>query len=147
MQVMSTAPDITNSRALSIGDVSRRTSVNIETIRYYERIGILDPPARTRGGRRVFSAAAVKRLGFVRRCRELGFTLDEIRALLTLVAGDNPSCEEVRALTEAHLQTVRSKIADLGRMERVLATLVAECRSGVVPDCPIVEALYSPRAA
>jgi MerR family transcriptional regulator, mercuric resistance operon regulatory protein len=134
--------EVTNSRALWIGDLSRRTGVNIETIRYYERIGLIAPPARTRGGHRAFDGETLRRLGFVRRCRELGFSLDEIRALLTLVVGGDFTCDEVRVLTERHLATVRRKRADLQRMERVLAAMVAECREGEVPECPIADALF-----
>ena len=139
--------DITNPRAVSIGELARRTSVNVETIRYYERVGIVEPPARTRGGRRAYADEAVRRLYFVKRCRQLGFSLDEIRRLLRLVARDDSACDEVRILTEAHLTTVRAKLTDLRRMERVLATMVAECGRGVVPDCPIVDALFRRRAA
>jgi MerR family mercuric resistance operon transcriptional regulator len=136
---------ITNSRALSIGDLSRRTGVNIETIRYYERIGLIRAPARTRGGHRAFDGETSRQLGFVRRCRELGFSLDEIRALLALVVDNNFTCDDVRALTEKHLAVVRRKRADLQRMERVLAGMVSECRNGRTPECQIVDALLAQR--
>ena len=133
---------ITNPRPLTIGDTARRTGVNIETIRYYERIGLTSPPPRTEGGHRAYDEDAVKRLEFVRRCRDLGFTLDDIRTLLSLVAGGF-TCGEVRTLTEAHLSVVKDKIADLRRMEGVLLAMIAECRDGTVPDCPIIDALFS----
>jgi MerR family mercuric resistance operon transcriptional regulator len=133
---------ITNARSLTIGDLARRTGVNVETIRYYERIGVASPPPRTRGGHRAYDEAMVRRLAFIKRCRDLGFTLEDIRALLSLVAGGS-TCGEVRALTEAHLTKVRDKIADLRRMEVVLAAMITECRDGTVPQCPIVDALFS----
>lgn len=137
--------EITNPRFLSIGDLGRRTGVKVETIRYYERIGIVRSPARTPGGHRVYDSEALRRLNFVKRCRDLGFGIDEIRALLALVGGNGFTCEEVRTLTERHLDSVRRKRADLQRMERVLAGMVAECRNGRVPECPIVDALFAPR--
>jgi MerR family transcriptional regulator, mercuric resistance operon regulatory protein len=133
---------IRTPRPLTIGDVARRTGVNIETVRYYERIGLLPKPTRTEGGHRAYDEAALKRLAFVRRSRDLGFTLDDIRALLSLVAGGF-TCGEVRTLTEAHLANVKRKIADLRRMQKALSGMVAECRDGTVPECPIIDVLFS----
>ena len=124
----------------SIGDLSRRTGVNIETIRYYEKIKLLPPPPRTQGGPRVYPEAHLRRLVFIRRSRELGFTLDEVRNLLGLVAGDC-TCREVKDAALAHLKNVRRKIADLRRMERTLAETAARCAGGTAPDCPIVDVL------
>lgn len=135
--------EIKNSRALSIGDLSRRTGVNIETIRYYERVAMIKAPPRTSGGHRAYDEETQRQLGFVKRCRDLGFSLDEIRTLLAMVNGDDCTCEEVRTLTERHLATVRRKRADLQRMERVLTSMVTECRSGKIPECPIVDALFA----
>ena len=126
--------------AIQIGELSRRTSCNIETIRYYERIGLLPVPPR-RGRYRSYSREDVARLGFVRRARELGFTLDEVRALLGLAAGGQASCTEVRELAASHLQDVRARIADLRRMERVLADSVRACDAGQDPGCPLLDAL------
>jgi MerR family mercuric resistance operon transcriptional regulator len=126
--------------ALSIGELSQRTGVNIETIRYYEKVKLLPPPPRTGGGHRAYAGAHLRRLIFVRRSRELGFTLDEIRNLLGLVEGGY-TCGEVRDATLAHLKNVRLKIADLRRMERTLADTAARCQGGTAPDCPIVDVL------
>ncbi len=131
--------------ALTIGDLSRRTGVKVETIRYYERIGVLPRPHRTGGGHRSYDEAELKRLGFVRRARELGFALQDVRALLALVDGGDYSCAEVRDMTLHHLGAVRRRIADLRRMERVLRAMAAECVGGQVPDCPIVDALFESR--
>jgi MerR family mercuric resistance operon transcriptional regulator len=127
---------------LSIGELSRRTRVNIETIRYYERIKMLPAPPRTASGRRVYGPAETRTLAFIRRCRELGFALGEIRALLVLsVEGGQGSCAEVRELAAAHLAEVRAKIADLRAMERVLADAVRRCDAGEAPGCPVLDAL------
>jgi MerR family mercuric resistance operon transcriptional regulator len=128
--------------ALSIGELSRRTRVNIETIRYYERIEMLPPPPRTTSGRRVYGPAETRTLAFIRRARELGFTLGEIRALLALSGeGGSESCAEVRELAAAHLAEIRGKIADLKAMERVLADAVERCDAGEAPGCPVLDAL------
>ncbi len=127
---------------MPIGELSRRSRVNIETIRYYERIKMLPAPPRTAGGRRVYGPAETRTLAFIRRARELGFTLDEIRALLTLSADDGPdACGEVRALAADHLGDVRAKIRDLRAMEHVLADAVRRCDAGEAPGCPLIETL------
>lgn len=140
-------PAITLSRAptLTIGALSKRIGVNIETIRFYERIGILPKPPRTVGGHRIYGHDHSKRLCFVRRSRELGFSLDEVRVLLQLVDGGRYTCAEVKAVTLDHLADVHRKIADLRRLERALAAMAAKCRGGKVPDCPIVDVLYDAR--
>jgi MerR family mercuric resistance operon transcriptional regulator len=128
--------------ALSIGELSRRTGVNIETIRYYERIKMLPAPPRTASGRRVYGPAETRSLAFIRRSRELGFTLDEIRALLALsIENGKAACGEVRELAAGHLGDVRAKIADLKAMERVLAEAVRSCDAGELPGCPLIDVL------
>ncbi|WP_303832468.1 MerR family transcriptional regulator [Asticcacaulis taihuensis] len=127
---------------IPIGELSRRTGCNIETIRYYERIGLMPTPPR-RGRYRSYGGDHVARLGFVRRARELGFTLDEVRALLGLAAIGPASCAEVRDVAASHLKDVRARIADLKRMERVLADSVRACDAGQDPGCPLIEALRS----
>jgi MerR family mercuric resistance operon transcriptional regulator len=127
-------------KAIPIGELSQRTGCNIETIRYYERIGLMPAPPR-KGRYRSYGGDHVARLGFVRRARELGFTLDEVRALLGLAAGGHASCAEVRNLAASHLKDVRVRIADLKRMERVLADSVRACDAGQDPGCPLIESL------
>ena len=134
--------NITASRALPIGEMSRLTGVNIETIRYYERIGVMPKPKRTEGGHRAYEADELKRLAFIKRSRELGFSLGEIRALLDLVDTGTYTCSEVHEMATMHIATVRKKVADLRRLERVLQGMAAECSRGDVPDCPIVDALF-----
>lgn len=126
---------------LSIGRLSKRTGCNIETIRYYERIGILPAPPRSAGGHRLYDDGHLKRLSFVRRCRELGFTLEDVRVLLGLVDGGTYTCADIKSLTLEHIKSVRRKIGDLKRIERVLTDIAGRCDGGAVPDCPIIEAL------
>lgn len=129
--------------AFQIGTLSRRTGVNIETIRYYERSGLLVKPARTAAGYRTYGAADAERLQFIRRARDLGFSVDEVRRLLGLADRKPRSCRSVHALASDHLAEVRAKIADLRRMEKVLAGMVAECEQGTLPDCPLLATLAS----
>ena len=130
------------SAGIQIGELSRLTGCNIETIRYYERIALLPVPERNAGRYRIYDATDVRRLGFIRRARELGFTLDEVRALLALSAHDGQeTCVEVRELAARHLAEVRGKIADLWAMERVLADAVRRCSAGERPGCPIIDTI------
>lgn len=127
---------------LQIGELSRRTGCNIETIRYYERIGLLPRPLRTEAQYRVYRSDDVHRLTFVRRARELGFSLDEVRALLALSADQRrETCVEVREVAARHLADVRAKVADLRAMERVLVDAVRQCDAGELPGCPLIAAL------
>lgn len=125
---------------LSIGEMSRRSGVAIETVRYYEKIGLLREPPRTAAGHRVYLSEHLTRLTFIRRSRELGFTLGEIRNLLGLIDGGY-TCGKVKDAAQTHLEDIRRKIADLRRMERALDKTVAQCKGGTAPQCPIVEAL------
>ena len=113
---------ITNPGAsrLTIGQLSATSGVNIETIRYYERIRLLNAPPRTRGGHRSYNGADVRRLRFVRRARELGFGIDDIRAFLALAGQGGGSCGEVRDIAAQHLADIRAKLEDLRKLERIL---------------------------
>ncbi len=137
---------------IPIGELSRQTGCNIETIRYYERAGLLPRPARSEGGHRMYGTTHVMRLGFVCRARALGFTLDEVRALLRLVDERGRPCAKARDLAARHLEDVRAKIVDLRHMELALERTIAHCADGTAPECPLIEALFrkgerSPRAA
>ena len=136
-------PAITASRAqdLPIGELSRLSCVNIETIRYYERVKMLPPPPRTASGRRVYSATDLRTLTFIRRSRDLGFSLDDIRALLRLGGPEKASCREVRDIAAHHLEDIRAKLGDLKRLERLLARTVARCSGKTAPDCPVLDIL------
>lgn len=130
-----------DTQHFGIGALSTQTRVNIETIRYYEREGLLPHPPRTAGGHRSYSEDHLKRLTFIRRSRELGFSLAEIRVLLALVDGGSYTCGEVKALTLEHAESVRSKISDLRRIKRILLDISSRCEGGAVPECPIIDAL------
>lgn len=132
-----------SGRALQRGELAKRTSCNLETIRYYEKIGLMPDPPRGASGYRAYDESHVRRLRFILRARELGFAIDEIRGLLQLVDGGSQTCAEVKARTERHMADVRAKIADLRRIERVLATTAARCSGEAVPECPVLEALAS----
>jgi MerR family mercuric resistance operon transcriptional regulator len=124
----------------TIGHLSAETGVGIETIRYYEKVRLLPKPPRTQGGHRLYSNEHLKRLIFIRRSRELGFSMEEIRNLLGLV-NRGYTCGQVKTAALEHLQAIRSKIADLRRMERTLADTAARCKGGPAPECPIVDVL------
>lgn len=128
-----------------IGVLSTETDVNIETIRYYEKVGLMPAPPRTAGRQRVYDVDHLKRLNFIRRGRALGFSLDQIRELLGLVRGHDLTCSDVKAMTEGHISDIRRKIADLRQLEKVLADLAAKCDGTAVPDCPILDALAASR--
>jgi MerR family transcriptional regulator, mercuric resistance operon regulatory protein len=125
---------------MQIGEISRRTGCNIETIRYYERIGLLPRPPR-RGSYRAYDQDDVGRIGFIRRARELGFTLEEIRTLIDLASGGPETCAQAQTIASGHLAEVRRRIADLKRMERVLAETVRACGDGQRTGCPLLETL------
>ena len=127
---------------LPIGTLSDRTGCNIETIRYYERIGLMPRTARTDGRHRLYSEDHVKRMGFIRRSRQLGFTLDQIRTLLGLVDGRRYTCAQVKRVTVEHLEEIRRRMVDLTRIEQALKSMAAACDGGAVPKCAVIEALF-----
>ena len=131
------------AKSLPIGELSNRTGVNIETIRFYEKQGILPIPARSESDRRIYDHNDVKRLNFVHRCRGLGFSLKEIMSLLSLVDDGSYTCKQIHDLTLEHAQEVCGKIADLQKMENVLKEMVEHCSKGDVPECPIIDSLFS----
>lgn len=124
-----------------IGALSAETGVNVETIRYYEKIGLMPAPPRNEGRQRIYDASHLKRLSFIRRGRELGFSLDQVRELLGLERGHDLSCAEVKTMTDGHVAEIRRKVRDLKKLERVLAQLSAQCAANAIPDCPILDAL------
>lgn len=132
---------MTARETFAIGHLSSRSGVNVETIRYYERIGLLAKPLRTSGGYRLYWLADVERLAFIRRTRDLGFSLDDVRRLLDLGDGKSRSCRRVKNIANTHLADVRAKLDDLHRMERVLAELVSACADGTLPACPLLATL------
>jgi MerR family mercuric resistance operon transcriptional regulator len=131
---------VSDDRQFTIGKLSRLAGVGIETIRYYERIRLLPRPPRSRNGRRSFGSDSLNTLAFVRRCRELGFSLNDIRALLALRASQR-RCADVKTIAERHLDAVRTKLQTLREMELSLTELVAICPGDASPECPVLEAL------
>ena len=121
--------------------MARATGCNLETIRYYEKIGIMPDPPRSTKGHRSYDDAHVRRLKFVMRSRDLGFSLEEVRGLRGLVDDQPRTCAEVQIIAEEHLTDVRAKIADLQRIEHVLSDTVARCTGDAVPECAVIDAL------
>lgn len=124
----------------TIGETSVRSGVHIETIRYYERIGLVPRAARAANGRRSYDAKALARLCFIRRARDLGFALADIRALLSL-ADDKAACRDAHALATRHRDAIRVKIGELKRLERLLSAAAARCEKTPATACPIIETL------
>jgi Cu(I)-responsive transcriptional regulator len=132
---------------LTIGDLAKATGTKVVTIRYYEQIRLLPEPARSEGNYRAYSQEHMHRLRFIRRCRDLGFTLDEIRELLRLSSHKNQECAEVNRITALHLANIEQKINNLIRLADELRRLSKCCRGNrLIADCQIIEAL-SPDAA
>lgn len=123
--------------------LAQAAGTNIETIRYYEKIGLMPEPRRAGNGYRLYGEDAHRRLKFILRGRELGFTIEELKGLLSLVDGGDYSCGQVHAMTVEHLDSIRAKISDLVRLERTLADMSAQCEGGEIPDCPIVDTLFA----
>ena len=126
---------------MNIGELARAAETKAETIRYYERIGLMPEPARTAGNYRDYSTTHVSRLTFTRRARDLGFSIEEIRALLDLADHKEQSCEAVDAIAREHLADVKRKLADLSALRRELESMIGQCRHGTVAECRILEAL------
>jgi Cu(I)-responsive transcriptional regulator len=126
---------------LAIGDLAKRTGTKVETIRYYERIGLLPEPGRTEGNYRAYDNGHLGRLSFIRRARDLGFSLDQVRELLGLADQRDRSCDAVDIIARQHLVEVERKIADLSVLREELADLIGRCRRGTVAECRIIETL------
>jgi MerR family mercuric resistance operon transcriptional regulator len=133
---------ITNTRAYAIGEMSRLARVNIETIRYYERIKIMPKPDRTEGGNRQYNHEQLKRLSFIKKCRNLGFSLDDIRTLLEMVDRDDFSCYEILDIAISHLTKIKQKLEALKQLERNLKDMAAQCSKGDMPNCPMIDSLF-----
>ncbi len=134
---------VSRKSGLLRGVLAKQSGVNGETIRYYEKIGLMPDPIRSEGGHRLYNDTHLRRLLFIRRCRELGFTLEEIRGLLELVDEGDYTCAEVRDRTTVHLNDVKQKLRDLKKMQRTLKIMVSQCDGGLVPECPIIDTLFS----
>ena len=127
---------------LTIGQVAKRTGIGIETVRFYEREGLFEPPARRPSGYRQFDEGIVARLRFIRRAKELGFTLNEIKELLSLKLDPSTTCDDVKSRAEVKIEDIEERIRTLRRMKQALAKLAKACSGrGKASDCPILDAL------
>lgn len=126
---------------MRIGELARRTGVKVETIRWYEKAGLIDPPSRSTSNYRDYDAAALARLSFIRRGRDLGFPLDQIAGLMALAQNPGADCSEVDVIARDHLAAVDRKIADLTALRRKLAAIVESCAGGDIATCTILDAL------
>jgi len=126
---------------LKIGDIARATDTKVETVRYYERIGLMPPPGRTEGNYRSYTAAHLKRLNFIRHARGLGFDIAEIRSLLDLSDQPERDCAEADRIATGHLGAVEAKIAQLEALRGELARMVGECRGGRAATCRVLEVI------
>jgi len=126
---------------LTIGRLALSAGVNLETVRYYERIELMPAPARTQGGHRCYSPEHAQRLRFIRRARELGFSIEAIHRLIALSEPTAQSCNQVRDMAQEHLDSIEAKIADLQRLRGVLRQTVADCGDGKQARCPVIEEL------
>ena len=129
----------------SIGELGMATETKVVTIRYYERIGLLPEPLRTSGNYREYSPEHLNRLSFIRRARDLGFSLSQVRGLLSLADQGERPCEAVDAIAREHLAQVDRKIADLAALRRELDSIIGQCGHGTVAECRIIEALSPTR--
>ena len=130
---------------MTIGGVAKAAGVNVETIRFYEQLGLVIQPPKPMGSFRRYPPETVSRLGFIKRAQQLGFSLDEIKSLLALE--EARSCRETHDLAAKKLQVVEARLADLSRMRRTLKKLIAECETGRGKvGCPIISTLSRPLA-
>jgi len=132
------------TRGFTRGELARRTGVNPETIRYFERIGMLPAPPRTEGGHRIYDERHVRTLGFIRSARNLGFTPEEVRAILELGGPGRAPCAEVRDIAAHHLEQVRAKIAGLVELERLLTSTIDHCSGRPEPECAVIDMIETP---
>ncbi len=126
-----------------IGEIAKQAGLGTETVRYYERIGVLHAPERAQNGYRLYDEDHVKRLRFIKRSRELGFSLDKVRSLLSLADDKDMTCRSVRHIAEEHLSEVRRNIADLQAMEHLLQAALEPCPGDSSASCPILDVLFS----
>lgn len=127
---------------LKIGDVAKRAGVNIQTLRYYERIGILNPTIRKDSGYRIYDADAIRTVLFIKKSQELGFSLDEIKELLLLKASEVSRCEEVQEKARQHLELIETKINKLSLMKSLLTEFIERCESRALTEsCPLLNSI------
>lgn len=133
-----------NTPEFSIGQLAKRAKCKVETVHYYEKSGVMPEPPRTEGGHRMYALTHIKRLNFIRRCRELGFTIGQIKELLKLIDEPGHHCGEVKAMAMLQSREIQTKIGDLQRLQIGLNKMVRHCKGAdySIDECPIIEALY-----
>ena len=133
-----------SEKIYSIGQLAKKSHCKVETVHYYEKTGLMPEPPRTEGGHRQYALADVKRLNFIRRSRELGFSIKQIKELLKFIDEPDHYCGEVKAMAMLQAREVQKKIDDLQRLKAALNTMVTQCKGQnlTIDNCPIIEALY-----
>ena len=129
---------------MAIGILAKRTGTKVNTVRFYEEIGLLPRAARTESGRRTYGLPDLSRLSFIRNARRLGFSIDEIRSLLALAGEENKECSTARDLAKRHLLEVENCLEQLGRLRDELKRIAWSCDGGRVSDCRVIEAIAKP---
>lgn len=133
-----------NSQQFSIGQLATQAGCKVETVHYYEKTGLMPDPPRTEGGHRIYTFSNIKRLNFIRRSRELGFSIKQIKELLKFIDEPDHYCGEVKTMAVVHTQAIQQKIDDLERLKQALNKMLSQCKGSENPidDCPIIDALY-----
>lgn len=132
---------MTMRNALTIGRVAEAVGCKVQTIRYYEQIGLLAPPTRSEGNQRIYDGRAIRRLSFIRHARELGFPLQAIRDLISLVDNPEQSCDAADAIAKEQLEDVNQRIQRLHTLRHELERMVEQCKGGQIADCRVIEVL------
>jgi MerR family transcriptional regulator, mercuric resistance operon regulatory protein len=135
---------MSSTNKITMGILAKKTGCNVETVRYYEKTGLMPEPPRSEGGHRLYTFEHVKRLAFIRRCRELGFSIEEVKNLLGFIDEPGHTCGEVKAMTMQHAKEIRQKIKDLTRLEKALKSMAGKCdgEKYSADQCPIIDLLY-----
>ncbi|PCJ39465.1 MAG: MerR family transcriptional regulator [Moraxellaceae bacterium] len=133
-----------NSSHFTIGQLAKKANCKVETVHYYEKSGLMPEPPRTEGGHRIYALPHIKRLSFIRRCRELGFSIEQIKELLKFIDEPGHCCGEVKSMAVLHSRDIQQKIEDLKRLQTGLNEMVRHCKDAgdSIDECPIIEALY-----
>lgn len=128
-----------------IGQLASEADCRVETVHYYEKTGLMPEPPRTEGGHRMYAFSDVKRLNFIRRCRDLGFSIEQIKEMLKFIDEPGHYCGEVKAMAMLQSRDIQRKIDDLKRLQRALTQMVGQCKGEKfsIDDCPIIDALYT----
>ena len=133
----------TTHTTYSRGQLAKLSQVNSETIRYYEKTQLLEEPIRADNGYRIYTKAHLTRLNFIRRSRELGFSINEIKALINLQHAGEASCEQVKTASQMHLNDIQNKITDLMKIQASLQGLIEQCESNSSSTCPVLDSLFA----